>query len=85
MISAATPPSNANEALQRIFDAAAFRTQGHLMVDQLADYLAAALGRQPMAVLPWLKPGAMMDAGRTSCRRTPRPILSRSLRNSWVR
>ncbi len=50
-----------NEALQRIFDATVFRTQGHLMVDRLADYLAAALGRQPMAVLPWAEPGAMVE------------------------
>lgn len=42
--------------LARAFDPEAFRAQGHALVDQLADYLAAAQRGAPMPVLPWVEP-----------------------------
>jgi len=47
--------------LRAVFDPAQFRESGHDLVDQLADYLAAALaGRTP--VLPFTDPGAQLAA-----------------------
>ena len=44
---------------KNLFDPAAFRTQGHALVDQLADYLAAANNTMP--VLPWTEPAPMVE------------------------
>jgi L-2,4-diaminobutyrate decarboxylase len=44
------------ESLGRLFDAGAFRQQGHALVDLLADYLEACRNRQDMPILPWLDP-----------------------------
>ena len=47
------------ESLRSAFDPERFRTEGHAVVDQLADYLAAATTRA-LPVLPWVAPEASL-------------------------
>jgi L-2,4-diaminobutyrate decarboxylase len=42
--------------LKSAFDPERFRTEGHKVIDQLADFLDASLDRRNRAVLPWLEP-----------------------------
>ncbi|MBW2417888.1 MAG: aminotransferase class I/II-fold pyridoxal phosphate-dependent enzyme [Deltaproteobacteria bacterium] len=43
-------------ALEAAFDPDRFRSEGHALIDQLADYLTRALERRTRQVLPWVPP-----------------------------
>ena len=45
-----------SDDLRAAFDPDAFRAQGHRTIDMLADYLAKAIARDAMPVLPWISP-----------------------------
>jgi L-2,4-diaminobutyrate decarboxylase len=48
------------ESIENLFDPETFRTEGHALVDSLADYLKAATAGDAMPVLPYLTPEEMM-------------------------
>ncbi len=50
------------DLLREAYDPESFRTRGHLVVDLLADYLAASLAGKEMPVLPWQEPEAALAA-----------------------
>ncbi len=48
--------------IRNAFDPERFRETGHVLIDQMADYLTEALQGGPMPVLPWIEPDAMAAA-----------------------
>ena len=50
------------DMLRAAFDAETFRTQGHRLIEQLADYLGRATRGEPLPVLPWVEPSASLSA-----------------------
>ena len=50
------------DPLPDAFAPEAFRTRGHRLIDELADYLGRATRGEPMAVLPWVEPNASLKA-----------------------
>jgi L-2,4-diaminobutyrate decarboxylase len=52
------------ETLRAAYDPERFRADGHRLIDQLADALAAAAGRDEAPVLPWVDPAASLAAWR---------------------
>jgi len=51
-------------SLEEAFDAASFRTQGHALIDQIAEYFTRvrSTGTDSMPVLPWVDPESMRRA-----------------------
>ena len=48
--------------LRAAYDPERFRADGHRLIDQLADHLARATGRDDAPVLPWVEPAASLAA-----------------------
>lgn len=50
-----------SDLLQKAFDPESFREQGHLLIDQLADYLTAGGQGAIFPVLPWIDPAEQTE------------------------
>ncbi len=67
------------DTIRAAFDAESFRTQGHRLIDQLADYLATAQQGGPLPVLPSMSPEAQRAAWPASFPEHPAGDLSEIL------
>jgi L-2,4-diaminobutyrate decarboxylase len=54
-----------NKLLEKAYDAEAFRKNGHLIVDMLADYLSSTGADSTLRVLPWREPKDMERKWKT--------------------
>jgi len=68
--------------LERAFSPDTFRSQGHALVDQLADYLQDTLAGEPGQAIPWSPPEQQWARWQTAEKQPPDALFARLLDES---